>query len=230
MARNDALAVTQLRDTPTHRLIASRYPTIDVFDFMPDAEAAVAAMALEGATNDRLNDVQNKLARLAAEDRAMIGRPTASLAMAAFLHTTAQGGRFNGPELGAWYAGLEIETAIAETLYHHGRRLRLSRGGFPASIQMRELIARPAAALVDVTGRDDAALYDPNDYSASQRFAGDQRRAGADGILYRSVRHDGGRAIAIFKPRLLLPVTQGAHYQYNWNRAGQHTVTRLAAA
>lgn len=223
-----ALIVTHFENTRTHRLIASRYPIVDVFDFMPDREAVLAALALEQATNDRLNDVTNKLARLAPED--IVGRPSATLAMAAFLHTTPQGGRFNGPELGAWYAALSVKTAIEETLYHHTRRLSLSEGGFPSSIQMRELISRPKADLVDMRELDDPAIYDLDDYAAGQKFAGELRREGCDGIFYRSVRHKEGVNVAIFKPRLVVPVTQGPHYRYDWDRQGSSTIIKLVAA
>jgi hypothetical protein len=224
-----ALSITHIENTRTHRLIASRHPTVGVFDFMPDQEAVLAALALEQATNDRLNDVTNKLARLAPED-IIVGKPTATLAMAAFLHTTPQGGRFNGPELGAWYSALSAKTAIEETLYHHTRRLSLSDGGFPNSIQMRELISRPNADLVDIRELDDPAIYHADNYTAGQKFADELRRKGRDGILYRSVRHEKGINVAIFKPCLVVPVTQGAHYRYDWDRQGRHMVVKLVAA
>jgi RES domain-containing protein len=215
--------------TPTHRLITSRHPPIGVFDFMPDADAAMAAIALEGATNDRLNDVANRLARLPVDDR-IFGVATAHQAMAAFLHTTEEGGRFNTKDLGAWYCALAVETAIAETVYHHTRRLSLSDGGFPNSIEMRQLVSSPAAELVDIRGLDDPTIYHLDDYTAGQRFADNCRGERNDGIMYRSVRHDGGTNVVIFKPRLLVPITQGAHYRYDWDRTGLHTVTQLVAA
>jgi RES domain-containing protein len=229
MARGVAVIIAHFEATPTHRLIASRYPPIGVFDFMPDQEAAITALALEGATNDRLNDVANKLARMAPEDR-IFGKPTAHQALAAFLHTTPLGGRFNGPELGAWYAALSVGTAVAETVYHHTRRLSLSAAGFPNSIEMRELISRPTAELVDIRELDDPAIYHLDDYSAGQEFAAGLRAADHDGILYQSVRHAKGTNVAMFKARLVVPITQGAHYRYDWDRNGKHSVTLMTAA
>ena len=54
------------------------------------------------------------------------------------------------------------------------------------------------------------------------------RRAGSDGILYDSVRRAGGENVVIFKPRLLLPVTQGDHFSYSWDVAGRPHVFRLS--
>jgi hypothetical protein len=47
--------------------------------------------------------------------------------MAAFLHVAPGGMRFNGPELGAWYAAEDIRTAAAE-VGHHLRRETVAPG------------------------------------------------------------------------------------------------------
>lgn len=193
-----------------------------------DGETAAVAVALETATNERLNDVAGRLARIPAED--LPGPvPTASQAMAAFLHCAETGGRFNTTDLGAWYAALDLDTAIAEALFHHGRRLRLSAGGFPNTIEMRELSSRPSADLIDIRRLEDPPLYHLDDYTAGQQFAEQHRRDRRDGIWYRSVRRDGGENVAIFKPRLVVPIVQGCHLRYDWNARGEHTVTRLTA-
>ncbi|MGD9537634.1 MAG: RES family NAD+ phosphorylase [Alphaproteobacteria bacterium] len=221
-----ALSLAHIEGVATHRLIASRYPTVGPFDYMGDVETIEAALALEGATNDRLNDVAGRLALLAPGDIA-IGVPSAHQAMAPFLHPAEAGGRFNGPELGAWYAALDIETAIAETRYHHHRRLAASQAGFPSTIEMRELLSRPSADLVDLRRLDDAALYHHEDYRAGQRFGRARRDERRDGIWYRSVRRREGENVVLFKPRLLVPVIQGDHYRYDWDAQGAFSATRL---
>lgn len=217
----------RLEDTPTHRLIASSYPTKSPFDYMPDAEAAAVAMVLEGASNERLTDVTGRLARIPDADR-VSGVPTAHQAMAAFLHVAPAGGRFNDGTLGAWYAALDVDTAIDETLYHHTRRFQASTAGFPrGGLVMRDLVSRPAADLVDVRGVNDAALYDPADYTAGQQLAARLRREGRDGLWYESVRRHGGENVVIFKPRLVVPITQGDHYRYTWRDDGIPSVDRI---
>src|SRR5437879_8027291 len=151
---------------PTHRLIASRFPTVGAFDDLTtDREELEIAFLLESATNDRLAVLSRRLPLL--PDSEIVHGAGATMIMAAFLHADAAGGRFTDGRLGAWYASLDVDTAIRETLYHSTRRLRLSAGAFPSNIQMRELIAGIDCDLIDIRGRQTARreLYDPDDYS-----------------------------------------------------------------
>lgn len=209
----------------TARLISTRYPTIGVFDDIAANEDDLrAAFILEQMTNGRLAP----LARLRAIPNGGIAAgPTASIAMAAFLHCSDSGSRFNDGKLGAWYAATETQTAIAETIYHNERRLRASAGGFPNRIQMRELVVHVDMDFMDVRGLSatNPALYHPTDYSGSQAFGMQNRwpfsANPADGVVYDSVRRPGGTNICIFRPTALpLPIVQGEHYDYVWDASG----------
>ena len=183
-------------------------------------------MELEMLTNAR-HRAESRLPK----EQLVFGQPGASMINAAFIHTAEHGGRFHGPELGAWYCAFSIETAIRETVYHHSRRLACSAAGYYHTIQMRELIARPRAAFHDIRGRrtELPALYDPNDYTASQAFGRTLRAAGSKGIVYDSVRDDEGICLAVFDPRLIPPVDQGDHYQYVWTGRAEPNVVRLTS-
>lgn len=220
----------------THRLILSRYPTIGVFDDLVDDEAELRiALELEAATNPRLNDAVARLHRL--PEGTLVAAPEgngATLVMAAFIHTSESGGRFHDAALGAWYAATDVETAIAETRYHNERRLRMSEGGFPNRVQLRELITTVDMECLDLRDRqaERPDLYDPDDYSASQAFAQTIRwpyaQSGEDALAYNSVRRQGSDNIVIFRPQAVpLPVLQGDHYQYDWDRTGTITVSKL---
>jgi hypothetical protein len=95
---------------PAHRLIPSQFPPIGPFDTVATAADLSAVMDLVGWTNDRL--VADRINRL-PQSEWVYGVPNASIVMAAFLHVTPGGLRFNGPELGAWYAAADIRTAAA---------------------------------------------------------------------------------------------------------------------
>lgn len=219
----------------SHRLIAARYPTVGVFDDLTDdPEERRVAFLLEAATGAGHQQAVTRLARLSPEE--VLGGRGASLVMSAFLYTDDRGGRFHDHRLGAWYAALELETAIAETVFHHERRLRSSKAGFPNRIQMRELRADLARDLVDLRGLQDVRpdLYDPdpNRYAASQAFADALRWPAAtdprtEGLVYDSVRHPGGRNVCLFWPSTVpRPVTAGNRYDYAWDAAGTLVVTR----
>lgn len=215
----------------THRLIASRHPTIGVFDDLSADPADLrAAFLLEAITNDRL--AAARITRLPEAE--IVTGPTASLVMAAFLHADAAGGRFSDGRLGAWYAAFDLETAIAETLDHNHRRLSRSDGGFPNRISMRQLLAQIDTGLIDVRGLQDQRpeLYHATDYSASQAYAAALRwpKAGApgNGIVFDSVRRAGGVNVCVFWPsRLTLPVIQADHFEYRWTAQGVASVVKL---
>jgi hypothetical protein len=210
----------------TYRLIASRYPTIGIFDELVSAEDAAAAMEIELLTNGRL-----RAAGRVPSATLVYGELGSTMINAAFAYTDERGGRFHGPELGCWYAAFTAETAIRETVYHHTRRLALSEAGYRQTIQMRELLTRPAARFHDIRGRghEHAGLYDRDDYTASQAFGRSLRKAGSKGIVYDSVRHEGGTCLAVFDPWLLPPVIQGDHYQYSWTGTPEPQVVKLSS-
>ncbi|MET3528016.1 RES family NAD+ phosphorylase [Phenylobacterium koreense] len=209
---------------------ASRFPTVGVFDDIAEGEDELrVAFLLENLTNP---PSQARLAALPAGELA--AGPSGSIVMAAFLHASDEGGRFNDGELGAWFASGDLPTAFAETAHHHERRLRASAAGFPARIQMRQLSARTKAKLLDLRGARESRpeLYDLDDYSAAQAFARERRWPYADpsedGLVFQSVRHLGGINICLFRPKAIaLPVAQGDHYEYVWNGSGALSIVKL---
>ena len=214
----------------TYRLIASRWPTIGVFDSVASADDLEAALLLEALTNDLANET---LARLGQLDRAewVTGQPGATLVMAAFCHPAPGGGRFNSEALGAWYCATETETAIAETVYHHTRRLAHSASGFRHVIQMRELISDVDAEVYDLRDLREGhpELYDSESYASSQPFGEALRRAATNGIVYTSVRRPAGTNLVVYRPSLLPPILQGDHFDYRWTGSPAPAVVRLTS-
>jgi RES domain-containing protein len=193
---------------PTYRLIPSQYPPIGLFDTVTRAADLEAVMELAGWTNDRL--VAERLARLPPSDW-VFGRSNASIVMAAFLHAAPDGGRFNGPDLGAWYASARVETAIAEVA-HHLRRETLARRKQQATRRFRAYNARLEGRYCDLTGGAPAGVLAPDSYSASQTFGESLRKAGEAGIVYPSLRHEGGLNVAAYRPGNVVEVTQADHF------------------
>jgi RES domain-containing protein len=200
---------------------------VGIFDAVATVDQARAAFVLESWTNDRMELPARRL--LAMPENDIVVGPGAHYAMAAFLHADAQGGRFNGPELGAWYASFDIDTAISETVHHNRRRLATSATGFRMTVQMRELVINLDADFHDLRGLRSSRpeLYHPENYTDSQQFGEALRGADANGICFESVRRDDGTNIVVYRPRLVVGALQGDHYQYDWTGSADPTVTKL---
>ncbi len=212
----------------THRLIASRWPTVGVFDTVASPEDLHDALLLESWTNDRVSAELTRLERL-DQSEWVVNRSGATLIMAAFCHPSPGGGRFTTNALGAWYCATDVPTAIAETVYHHQRRLAHSAAGFHQTIQMRELLSRHNTSFDDVRSWRDKRpeLYDPEHYTASQPFGASLRRRGSNGIMYQSVRRALGTNLVVFRPTLVGALRQGDHYDYRWTGDPAPAVVRL---
>lgn len=193
---------------PSYRLIPSRYPPIGLFDTVATTADAEAVMELAGWTNDRL--VMERLARL-PQDEWVFGRANSSVVMAAFLHAAPGGGRFSGPDLGAWYAAVAVLTAIAE-VGHHLRREALARGLEGMQRVYRSYTARLGGSYRDIRG-EEPELHAADSYAAGQAFGEALRASGEDGVLYDSVRHRGGSNACAYRPSKVLDVAQAEHFE-----------------
>ena len=218
VAEDNAVALSNVRWQPAWRLVSSRFPPVGIFDRVANAGDLDIVMAIEGLTNDRLREEVGDLSLVPVEDR-LFG-PCTTPIMAAFTHLNPEGSRFSDGSYGVYYAAKSIDTAIAETIFHRERFLRATKEP-PIEIDMRSYASDINDQFVDIRGQKAArpALYDPDPdrYGPAQSFGGTLRAEGSNGIVYASVRDPGGECIAIFKPRLLTPVVQGAHYCYIWN-------------
>lgn len=200
-------------DGPQYRLVPSHYPPIRLFEHLLDPADLDAAYALESLTNPRLRDQAGAIHLVAPAER-VVG-PGSSPIMAAFTHIGAAS-RFTDGSYGVYYAGLTLDVAIAETIYHRQRFLSATREK-ACSITMRCYSSRLAQPLHDIRGDAWKDLHDPDDYKPPQIFAKTLRRENSWGLLYRSVRRAGGECVAVLRPRALINVRQGAHYQYLWD-------------
>tara|TARA_R110000782_G_scaffold270474_1_gene371602 strand:+ start:2454 stop:3137 length:684 start_codon:yes stop_codon:yes gene_type:complete len=206
-----------------YRIIPSRFPPVGLFDKAADPADLDAVFQVEAMTNDRLREETEELSLVPLEDR--VSGPGTTAIMAAFTHLNPGGSRFTDGSFGAFYAGLTLETAIEETKHH--RALFLWATDEPAQeIDMRVYAVDLNANLHDIRGMRDAEpeLYDLDSYAVSQSFARKLRKEGSDGIVYQSVRHEGGECAAVFRPRLLSNCRQERHLCYVWDGSSISTV------
>jgi len=229
-----------LKRTGMHRLIPARFSEGGtVLDEIATDEAMLAdIMLLDGATNDRLQGEQNGLAGI-SQFELVYGIPNAHIVRAAFLHTSHFGSRFNDGTRGAWYAAGEIDTSIAEVSYHKGRRLAEmivpemphARPDFEMS-EYDDWLAdfhaafhalEPAEAYADCLKPEPV----PQCYAAPQALANRLLEHRSNGILYPSVRREGGLCVACFRPALVYRPRQGSRYELRLRLDGEEYRTTV---
>lgn len=201
---------------PCYRIIPSRFPPIALFEAVADPADLEAVYQIEAMTNDRLREEVGDLTLVPEEDRS--SGPRSTPIMAAFTHLNPIGDRFTDGTYGAFYAGLTLATAIAETCHHRIEFLKATSE--PAQeLDMRVYSVDLNARLHDIRGQQAAlaALYNPSSYALSQEIARGLRDNGSDGIVYNSVRDPSGECAAVFRPRLLSNCHQERHLCYVWD-------------
>jgi hypothetical protein len=201
-----------------YRLINSVYPPIDLFEDIADPADWGLLAAAEEKTNPRLAESIGNL-ELVPQDRRVSGHG-ASYVMSPFVHASPdKPGRFHDGTFGAFYGAGNYETALFETV-HHTELFCAATSEAPGWIaDIRVLIGDIRATLNDLRDSNHADLLDPNDYSASHTFAIRERANGSDGIVYPSVRNEGGECFAAFYPDVMSIPIQGHHICYHWDGA-----------
>ncbi len=190
----------------THRLIPSSFSDRDesvLTRLTADAGELSALFELEGATNDRLQGEAGLLPGITVREL-VFGVSYSHIVNAAFTHASPFGSRFNGPERGAWYAGLARKTSETEVAYHKANELQEIRWQERETFTYVDFLADFRGRFHDI--RDDASFgncLDPGSYAASQRLAAELLDAGSAGVVYPSLRQAGGTCIACFRPALV---------------------------
>ena len=187
--------------------------------------------SLENATNARLRAEEAGLADLDPREL-VFGRAGRTFVNAAFTHTRPGGNRFNSDGRGAWYAGFEATTALAEVAYHLTRELE-AIGRFENVTDYAELLADFFGPFHDLRRADATEpCLDPDPtigYPAGQALARRLRaEAESNGIVYRSVRRHGGTCLAAFRPDLVQNLREGGIWRLMWQGAPEPNVTRQA--
>lgn len=195
------------------RIIPSVYPPINFFEDLVDPSEMEALWEIESLTNERLLQETGDIHLVTPADR--VSGPGASIIMAAFTHIHFPS-RFSDGSFGVYYAGLSLETAIHETVYHRERFLKATQEN-PGEITMRLYEGKILRPLEDIREAQFQSLHNPNDYTQSQQFGKELRATQAWGLVYNSVRHPSGACIGIFRPPAVSIPKPSSHFRYLWN-------------
>ena len=148
---------------------------------------------------------------------------------AAFTYTRPTGNRFNSGDRGAWYAAWDSLTAADEVGFHRTRELGYI-GRYEDEARYVELLADFIGDFPDIGDepRHPALAADPaTGYAAGQAFARSLRSEGYRGLIYPSVRHQGGRCFVAFDPGIVQNVRPGASWVLTWSGTPEYALKAL---
>jgi RES domain len=208
----------------------------DAHRLIPDAYAYATEPILDGdlaelaaATSRRVLVQQGRIPSGIHTDELVFGVPEWPVINAAYCYPHPLGARFSGPDRGAWYAGRELETSIAEVVFH--KTVELAETDYwELSVVYQDFMADFHGAFNDLRGprtRRAGACLDPSSYVASQLLAQELLDAGSLGVVYPSVRREGGEAVACFRPAVVNHVRRGRRVRLTWKGRRSPTVRLL---
>jgi len=200
------------------RIIRSAFPPIDLFEDIADPADWPLLIQAEMKTNPRLMETIGNLDLVPPARR--VSGAGASWLMAPFTHISRdRPSRFSDGSYGVLYVAESFETALFETIHHHGRFMARTREAPGWTSQFRELVLSVDAALHDLRGEQAgvSALLRSDDYAESQVLGARLRAAESEGVVYPSVRRPGGECGGLFWPDLAGNPVQGRHLDYYWN-------------
>jgi RES domain-containing protein len=210
--------VSLLRQLDTCRLIPSRFADQENSVLAPladDADHLVDLFDLDNATNERLVGERGGLPDIGI-DELVFGLPNFRIINAAYTYPRPEGSRFNSGARGAWYCAFDIDTALAEIVFHKTVEYQ-EIDYFHDSVSYQTLLADFSSEFHDIRQiRGFASCLRPDSYIASQDLADYLLAIGSMGIIYPSVRLAGGTNLACFRPALVGNVRRAAAYQLSW--------------
>ena len=227
-------ALVAVRQFDTVRLIPSRFADREdsvLSAISDDADHLRDLFDLDNATNERLLGEQGGLPGIGV-DELVFGVPNFRIINAAFTYPRPEGSRFNDGDRGAWYCAFELETALAEIIFHKTVEYQeIDR--FSDSVSYQALLADFSGQFHELRDAEDAGIFvaclDPGSYLVSQQLASQLLDAGSMGIVYASVRRHGGRNLACFRPALVGNLRRGAAYRLSWCGTPQPLVEPIPA-
>lgn len=227
----DGVPVVRDAFARTIRLVATARLRDSVLKALVDTADEVAELEeIESATSTRLIAQHHGTAGI-APGQLVQGVSHAAFINASFAYAKPRElNRFNGPDRGAWYAALDIETCLAEVTFHMMEFLGRT-GEFNATVEYAELYASLAGEYLDLRQAPNHPSLDPNPvtgYQAGNALAIAALTKGINGIIYPSVRHEGGTCFAVLWPHAVQSVAQGGVFRLVWSGSPEPIVEQVS--
>lgn len=203
----------------TVRLVSTARLREAVLASLVDSADELAELAeIESATSSRIQAQATGISGLAANEL-VFDVPHAHFINASFAYAKPrEPNRFNGETRGAWYAALSVETCLAEITFHITDFLART-GVFEATVEYAEMFSSVSGDFLDLRPLPEHPALAPEKargYPAGNALAAEARAVGLNGIIYPSVRHDGGTCLAVLRPAAVQSVRQGDVWRLRW--------------
>jgi len=215
-----SVPVAVVRWRRARRIIRSHFPPIDLFDDIAAPEDWPLLIAAEQKTNPRLMATVGALDLIPPQRR--VTGAGATYLMAPFTHISSdRPSRFSDGTYGVLYAANRFETALLETMYHHGLFMARTQEPPGWTSQFRELVHRVDAPLHDLRGGDARWMtaLDRDEYRHAQLLGKALRAAASEGLVYPSQRDTAGQCVGLFYPDRAANVIPARHLDYHWSGA-----------
>lgn len=215
-----------LNNVTAYRLVNSKFPPIALFDQVAKPADFEIIYELQALTNPR---IAAEVGNLAMIDKEEIPFGIRGCSYATFTHVNQNGGRFNTANFGVFYAASNIQTALEEVKYHQENYFKNTPELKYERFVFRVLQCQFSSVMCsNISGLGfDHPYYNPTDYSESQAYAIELKRAGFDCIQYDSVRNKGEICWGLFTPKIISDVIQTMHYEIIYNGTRITSATQI---
>ncbi|HEY4940649.1 MAG TPA: RES family NAD+ phosphorylase [Rhizomicrobium sp.] len=215
----------------TVRLVTTARLRDSVLKALVDSQEELSELEeIEAATSTRLIAQGRGTAGIPAEQM-IFDVPHAAFINASFAYAKPREfNRFNGPDRGAWYAALDVETCLAEVIFHMTEFLART-GDFNGIVEYAELFASLAGEYVDLRSTPSHPSLDPDPssgYKTGNALASVALARGLNGIIYPSLRHKGGTCFAVLWPHAVQSVAQGSVFRLTWSGSSTPRVEQVS--
>jgi hypothetical protein len=209
--------ISHVKWNKTYRLINSCYPVCDVWeDIISNSNDWQLAYELEAISNPRVRQEIGDVTLI--PPKRMVTGSNSWWVTSAFTHIMPQGSRFTDGTYGAYYAAHDFQTALREKAYGFTKQFMKATNEPIQDIDCRTLLGKIDSNLHDIRDRNDwQKCYHDEDYVSSQLLARKLRENNSNGIVYRSVRNEGGECFAAFWPDVITIPSQERHVVLHWD-------------
>ena len=192
-----------------YRLIASRFPTINLYDRIASNGAQDVLTRFETLTNPRVRDKKDA-AKIGAVD-VEVSPKFRNWNHAPFAYPNPEGTRYLGPQYGAMELFKSLNSALAASIK--------KREAFLAATDQRAADLDMRVLCHDFSGEFIDRTDDPIDLPQEERRSIGERllQAGKHGVYYRCPELPHCFAVSIFDREGLGPVRQAEHFRFRWD-------------